>query len=163
MVSCVPDESSSPVSRAITVAVTVLLYVVAVVVLFRPTQLRIWNNLGTIDVVVMTCLVLPYLILPRFERFRPRVRVTRYAWWISAFMALDVLFFATIVLGPFGSGHPSIEALGSYFLGLAKMILVPATLVLLAIAGLKGERPILVVLGFICLAAETLYTVRPTA
>ena len=162
MVSRVPNESSSQGSRGIALAAMVL-YVVAVVALFRPTQLRIWNDLGTIDVVVMTCLVFPFIILPRLERFRPRIHVTRYAWWISAVMALDVLFFATIVLGPFGSGHPSLEALGSYFLGLAKMVLVPATLVLLAIAGLKGERPILVVLGFICLAAETLYTVRPTA
>ena len=158
-----PNESSSPVSRGITVAAAVLLYVVAVVGLFRPIQFRIWNHLGTPDVVVMTCLVLPFVILPRLERFRPRERVTRYAWWISAFMALDVLFFATIVFGPLGSGHPSIEALGSYLLGLAKMVLVPTTLVLLVIAGLKGERPILIVLGFICLAAQTLYTVRPTA
>ena len=157
------NESSSPGSRGITLA-AVVLYAIAVAALFRPAHLRVWNNLGTVDVVVMTCLVLPFMTLPRLDRFRPLVRVTRYAWWISAFMALDVLFFASGVLGPLGgSGHPSLEALGSYFLGMAKLVLVPATLVLLTIAGLKGERRILIALGFMCLAAETLYTVHPTA
>ena len=143
-------------------AATVVLYVAVVAALFRPAHLRIWNDLGTVDVVAMTCLVLPFMILPWQDRLRPRVRVTRYAWWISAFMALDVLFFAVGVLGLEGGGHPSLVALGSYFLRQAKLVLVPATLVLLTIAGLKGERPTLVALGFICLVAETLYTVHPT-
>jgi quinol-cytochrome oxidoreductase complex cytochrome b subunit len=116
-------------------------YAVTVITLHRTVHLRVWNDFGMIDVVVMVCLVLPFMIAPWFDRIRPRLGVTRYAWFISAVMALDVLFFVLGILGPFGSGHPSLEALGSYFLGLAKPVLVPATLVLLVPFQLDRANP----------------------
>jgi hypothetical protein len=143
-------------------SLTITAWLAAVFALMRPVRIRVWNYLGAVDVAVMMCLVLPWMIVPWHARFRPQLLVTRYAWWISAIMALDVLFFTLSVLGPLGSGHPSLEALGSSFLGLAKGVLVPVTLVLLSIAGFRGERAIIVLLGFLCLAGEALYAVYPT-
>ena len=134
-------------------------YVVAVYVFFRPVRLRIWNDFGAIDVFVMASLILPFMVTPRLAR--PRLRVTRYAWGISAVMALDLVFFALGELGPLGSGHPSLESLASYFLALAKVVLVPVVLVLLGVASVKGEHMGVVAIGFLCLAGETLYATYP--
>jgi hypothetical protein len=60
-------------------------------------------------------------------------------------------------------GHPSLESLISYFVALAKPVLVPLALVLLGIACFKGERLAVVVAGFVCLAGETLYGTYPTS
>jgi hypothetical protein len=136
-------------------------YLLAVYLCFRPVQLRIWNDLGAVDVLTMAGLILPFMAMPWVGR--PRLRVTRYAWGVSVVMALDLVCFAVAVFGPLGSGHPSLESLVSYFLALAKPILVPVVLALLCIACVKGERMVVVAAGFLCAAGETLYGTYPTA
>lgn len=135
-------------------------YLLAVYLCFRPVQLRIWNDLGAADVVTMAGLILPFMVMPWVAR--PRLRVTRYAWGASVVMALDVVCFASAVFGPLGSGHPSLESLVSYFLAQTRPILVPVVLALLCIAGVKGERMVVVAAGFLCAAGETLYATYPT-
>jgi branched-subunit amino acid transport protein AzlD len=135
-------------------------YLLAVYLCFRTVQLRIWNDMGAVDVLTMAGLILPFMVMPWVAR--PRLRVTRYAWGASVVMALDVVCFASSVFGPLGSGHPSLESLVSYFLALAKPILVPVVLALLCIACVKGERMVVVAAGFLCAAGETLYATYPT-
>jgi hypothetical protein len=119
-------------------------------------QVRIWNYLSWIDLAVMTALIAPFVIskwaLP------PRSRWTHVAWWICALMALDVLAFAVGELSPTG-GHPSLEALFSLWLGVAKVALVPAALLGLVVAAFRGERVATIALGTLCVIGETLYTV----
>jgi hypothetical protein len=145
------------------VALVLGAYVLTVVALFRTVQLRVWNYFGIVDLMVMTSLILPFMTSRLFGRFRPTLGVSRSAWIICAVMALDVLFFTLGVFGPFSTGHPSLEALGSYYLGLAKLVLIPAALLLLVLAGVKGERMVVVAIGFLCLLAETLYATYPMA
>ena len=151
----------SPPGRVAQLAFSIAGYLLAMYLCFRPVQLRIWNDLGSVDVLTMAMLILPFMVIPAFVR--PRVRVTRYAWGASAVMALDVVCFAVAVFGPLGSGHPSLESLVSYFLALANPILVPVVLALLCIACVKGEQMIVVATGFLCAAGETLYGTYPTA
>lgn len=136
-------------------------YFLALYVFFRPVQVRIWNAFSGVDVMMMACLILPFMVVPWLVR--PRHRVTRYAWGVSAVMALDVVFFAVAEFGPLGRGHPSLESMASYFLALAKPALVPVALALLGVACVKGEQMAVVVTGFLCLAGETLYGTYPTA
>ena len=102
----------------------------------------------------MASLILPFILSPLVARFH---FATRMAWGICALMALDIVFFALMEFGPLGSGHPSLEALGSYYLGLAKLVLIPIALILLAVANLKGEHIGIIGIGFVCLAGEALY------
>ena len=136
-------------------------YVLALYLFFRPVQLRIWNHFGAVDLLVMASLILPFMVVPLLVR--PRHRVTRYAWGVAAVMALDLVFFAVGEFGPLGSGHPSLESLGSYFLAMAKPVLVPVALALLGVACVKGEQLAIIVTGFLCVAGETLYATYPTA
>ncbi len=136
-------------------------YLLAMYLYFRPVQLRIWNDLGAVDVLTMAGLILPFMVMRAFAR--PRLRLTRYAWGASAVMALDLVCFALAVVGPLGSGHPSLESLVSYYLALAKPVLIPVVLALLAIACVKGEPMVVVAAGFLCAAGETLYGTYPTA
>jgi hypothetical protein len=142
--------------RALLAIVCVAMCVATVKLLFRYVQIRIWNHLNWIDLVAMTALVAPFLaskwMLP------PRTRAAQLAWWICALTALDVLAFAVGILAPSG-GHPSLEAVVSVFIGAAKVALVPAALLSLVVAALRGERAATVVLGTLCLIGETLYTV----
>jgi hypothetical protein len=148
-------------SRVVQLAALIAGYLPAMYLCFRPAQLRIWNDLGAVDVLTMAGLVFPFMVMPWFAR--PGLRVTRYAWGASAVMALDVVCFATAVFGPLGSGHPSLESLVSYYLALAKPVLVPVVLALLAVACVKGEQMVVVAAGFFCAAGETLYGTYPTA
>jgi hypothetical protein len=136
-------------------------YLLAMYLRFRPVQLRIWNDLGAVDVLTMAGLILPFMVMPWFAR--PRLRVTRHAWGASAVMALDAVCFAVAVFGPLGSGHPSLGSLVSYYLALAKPVLVPVVLALLAVACVKGEQTVVVTAGFLCATGETLYGTYPTA
>jgi hypothetical protein len=135
-------------------------YFLVLYVFFRPVQVRIWNYFSAVDVLVMACLILPFMVVPLLVR--PRYRVTRYAWGVCAVMALDLVFLAVGVFGPLGSGHPSLESVGSYFLAMAKPALVPVALTLLGVACVKGEQMAVVAAGFLCLAGETLYGTYPT-
>jgi hypothetical protein len=135
-------------------------YLLAVALFFRPVHLRVWNSLSGVDVLVMAALILPFMIIARPGR--PGPRATRYAWGVCAFMALDFLCFAVGEFGPHGGGHPSLVSLISYGLALAKTVLVPLALVLLAIAGVRDERLAVVAAGLLCLAGETLYATYPT-
>ena len=154
-------STASPPIRLVQLAFLTAGYLLALYVFFRPVQVRIWNYFSAVDVFTMACLILPFMVMPLLVR--PRLRVTRYAWGISAFMALDLVFFALAEFGPLGSGHPSLESMASYFLAMVKPVLVPTVLVLLGVAGVRGERMVVVTTGFLCLAGETLYGTYPTA
>ena len=150
-------------SRPLRIGLLVLLagmYILAVCLFFRPVQLRVWNNFGTLDLAIMGALILPFILVSWIAR--PRHGVTRWARGIAALLALDVVFFAAGELGPLGTGHPSLESAASYFLAVAKPVLIPVALTLLGIACLRGERIAIVVTGFLCLAGETLYGSYPT-
>ena len=136
-------------------------YFLALYLFLRPVHVRIWNYFSAVDVFIMACLILPFMVVRPL--FPPRHRVTRYAWGVCAVMALDLVFFALAEFGPVTSGHPSLESLASYFLAMAKLVLVPAALVLLNIACIKGEQMAIVATGFLCLAGETLYATYPTS
>jgi hypothetical protein len=152
--------AAPPSSRVVQLACLIAGYLLAIYLFFRPVHLRVWNDLGAIDVFTMAGLILPFMAVPWLVR--PHLRVTRYAWGASAVMALDLACFAMGVFGPRGGGHPSLESLISYFLAMAKPVLVPVVLVLLSIACIKGERMIVVATGFLCAAGETLYATYPT-
>lgn len=149
-------ETRSGHGRGTLAALVLASFLLALHFLFWPVQLRIWNSMSWIDLAVMTALIAPFLAsrwpLPL------RSRWTHVAWWICALMALDVLAFAVGTLAPTG-GHPSLEAVFSLFLGAAKVALVPAALLVLVVATLRGERIATIALGTICVIAETLYTV----
>ena len=147
-------------SRRVQAGLLVVAYLVVVVIFLRPVHLRVWNTLGAIDVLIMACLILPFVVVPRFVK--PQLRVTRYAWIGSAVMALDLVFFAWGEFGQGGGGHPSLASLGSYFLAVLKPVLVPITLILLGMACVQGERMLVVATGFLCLVGETLYATYPT-
>ena len=53
-------------------------YFLALYVFFRPVQVRIWNYFSAVDVFMMACLILPFMVVPLLVS--PRHRVTRYAW-----------------------------------------------------------------------------------
>jgi len=142
--------------RLLTAALVLAGCLIAFYLLFKPIQLRIWNRFGLIDLVLMVCLEVPFVLTPLY--MRPRDRVTWIAWWIAAVLALDVVFFAIGELAPTG-GHPSLEATGSILLGLAKPVVVPLAVVFLAAGCVRGERLAVTVMGFVCLMAETLFGV----
>ena len=148
--------------RAAALAALVVAFLAIVAGLFRVIQLRVWNSFGAVDVLALAAMIVPFLVAPKLDRTRSLTRASQFAWILCAVMALDLLFFTIGKFGPRGSGHPSLEALGSYFLGMAKVVLIPATLVLLGVACIKGERMIVVALGFLCLVGETLYATYPS-
>jgi hypothetical protein len=152
--------SAAPSTRYLPLAALFAGYVLTVAVFFRPVHLRVWNILGLVDILVMAVLILPFLIVARPAR--PQRRATRWAWGVCAVMAIDFLCFAVGELGLDGGGHPSLGSLISYGLALAKTILVPLALVLLAAAGIAGERLAIIAAGLACVAAETLYATYPT-
>lgn len=147
--------ASSVLRRGTLAVFAVASFLLATTLAFRFIQLRIWNHLNWIDLLVMTALMAPFLAsrwpLP------PRSRWTHVAWWLCALMALDVLAFAVGLLAPTG-GHPSLEAVASLFLGAGKVALVPAAVLCLVVAALRGERVTTVLLGTMCLIGQTLYT-----
>lgn len=154
----VPIHPLSRTQRVALLVIFVVVYARTMFMFFRPAQLRLLNSFSEVDLAIVAGLMLPFILAPFFRRFH---HVTRLAWVLCAVMALDLVFFASMTFGPLGSGHPSLEALGSYYLGLAKLVLIPVTLVLLAVAGMKGEHMGVIGLGFVCLAGATLYATYP--
>ena len=154
----VPSHPLSRTQRVVLLVILVATYVWTVAVFFRPVQLRVLNSFDKMDLAIMAGLILPFMVA---RLYSPLLAVTRVAWGISAIMALDLVFFAMMEFGPLGSGHPSLEALGSVYLGVAKLVLIPATLILLAVANIQGERIGIIALGFICLTGVTLYALYP--
>jgi hypothetical protein len=153
------DSVAAPKARAASqrIAVFSLLtagYLLALYFFFRPVQRAIQNDISGLNLFTMTYLVAPFMVVRIVVSFQQRF--TRYAWILCAIMALDVVFFAGAEFGILG-GHPSLGSVLSMFLGMAKCVLIPAALVLLGLACLKGERLFVVVLGFLCLTGETLY------
>jgi hypothetical protein len=143
-------------SRVAQLALLIGGYVTALYALFVPVQIRVWN--GVVDLLVSGAMILPFIVLPLLVRLRERA--TRLAWILMAVMAVDLVFLAVIAFAPTG-GHPSLEAIASLFLGMAKLVLVPVSLVLLSAGFLKGERLIVVATGFVCLLGEALYGIYP--
>ena len=123
--------------------------------LYHPIQLRIWNRAGAVDLLAMAAAIAPFVV----TRWTPRHRsiATGIAWWLCVAMALDVLAFTVGILAPTG-GHPSLEAVASLFIGYAKMFTIPAALGALSIASFRGERPLTLFFGALCLVAQTVYT-----
>jgi hypothetical protein len=151
-----PANTPSSMSSRIVLAVFALVVFVLVVWFrFQPFQLRFWQHLSWVDVVVMVALVAPFLASRWL--LGSRTRATRLAWWVCALMALDVLAFAVTILAP-THGHPSLEVMVSFYLGVGKVALVPVALLFLVAAALRGERATIIVLGTVCLIGETLYT-----
>ena len=142
--------------RGILAPLVLVAFVVAVRLAFARVQVRIWNHLSWVDLAVMTALIVPFLLV-RWP-LKPHSRWTHVAWWLCALLAIDLLAFAVGILAPTG-GHPSLEALVSLWLGVAKVALVPAALLAILVAALRGERVLLVFLATTCLVGETLYTV----
>lgn len=154
-----PSHPLSRTQRVVLLVIFVAVYVRTLVMFLRPVQVRLLNAFSGMDLAIMAGLILPFILAPLGWRFQ---RVTRAAWVVGAVMALDLVFFAMMEFGPFGSGHPSLEALGSVYLGLAKLALIPIMLVLLIVACLQGERITVIALGFLCLMGATLYATYPS-
>jgi hypothetical protein len=144
-------------ARPLQLALFIGAFAAAVFVWLVPVQAWLWRSADG-KVLVSAVPILPFILLPLVTR--PLQRATRMAWILAAVMALDLVFFAIGEFAPTG-GHPSIEAMGSLFLGLAKPLLVLLSIVLLSVAFLRGERFVLVALGFICLLAEALFALYP--
>jgi hypothetical protein len=132
-------------------------FAAAAVTLFVPVQRWLWTTADG-KALLSAIPILPFIALPLVVR--PLQRLTRVAWILAAVMALDLVFFVIAEFAPTG-GHPSLEALLSLFLGMAKPLLVLTAIVLLSIAFLRGERFIVVALGFVCLLAELLFAIYP--
>jgi hypothetical protein len=144
-------------TRPLQLALLIGAFAAAVFVWLLPVQGWLWGSANG-KVLVSAVPILPFILLPLV--IRPLQRSTRIAWMLAAVMALDLVFFMIGEFAPTG-GHPSIEAMGSLFLGLAKPLLVLLSIVLLSVAFLRGERFVVVALGFICLLAEALFALYP--
>lgn len=131
-------------------------YVLAVNLFFSPVQRRIWNEFTPVDLLIMVVLIGPFLATRWIAA--PRTRAARWAWYLCAVMAIDVLAFGAGTFIP-TRGHPSLEALVSMALAFVKAVLIWPVLALFVIASFKGERVTTLVLGAVCLIGETLYTV----
>jgi hypothetical protein len=142
----------SPVGAAL----IVITYLAAVNVFLTPVQLRVWNYLNGIDVLVMLALVAPFIATRWVSP--SNLRATRVAWYLAAVMALDIVFFGIMTFAPTG-GHPSLESVVLIFTGLLKVLLVPAALLALGIAFTNDERISIITLGLICMVCETVYIV----
>jgi hypothetical protein len=146
-------------SRSVQLALLIGVFVAALLLLFLPVQRQLNNGVsGSKGFLVSAIFILPFLTA-RFV-IRPFQRATRVAWILAAVMALDLVFWVFILYAPSG-GHPSLEAMGSLFLGFLKPILVLVAAVLLSMGFLRGERFVVVVLGFICVLAEAIYGLYP--
>jgi hypothetical protein len=144
-------------TRPLQLALLIGAFAAAVFVWLLPVQGWLWGSANG-KVLVSAVPILPFILLPLV--IRPLQRPTRIAWVLAAVMALDLVFFAISVFAPTG-GHPSLEAMGALFLGMAKPFLVLASIVLLSVAFLRGERFVVVALGFVCLLAEALFALYP--
>lgn len=144
-------------SRGAQLALLVGGFVAALVLLFLPVQRRLVEG-GGAGFFVSAIFILPFLMVPLV--IRPLQRPTRIAWILAAVMALDLVFWAVLEFAPTG-GHPSYEAMASLLLGMIKPILVTAAAVLLSMAFRRGERFVVVALGFVCLLGEALYGLYP--
>jgi peptidoglycan/LPS O-acetylase OafA/YrhL len=143
--------------RLFPLALLVTAFIAALVLLFMPVQYR-QRQVGGNEFFVSAIFILPFVLLPLIAR--PLQRVTRVAWILAVVMAFDVVFWAVAVFAPTG-GHPSFEGMATLLLGMAKPILVPVAAVLLSIGFLRGERFVIVAIGFVCLLAEGLYGFYP--
>ena len=150
------SHAASPFARRSLLALFLVGAVFAAArLLYHPIQLRIWNRAGPVDLLAMAMAMAPF-VATRWTRGH-RSKATGIAWWLCVAMALDVLAFAIGILAPTG-GHPSLEAVASLFIGYAKLFTIPAALAALSLAALRGDRPFALLLGALCLVAQTVYT-----
>ena len=138
------------------VVAIVLAYLVGVNLAWTAAQIRVWNYFNWVDLIVIAAFVAPFLAT-RWV-WPSALMATRIAWFLAAFLALDLLFFAIMTFAPTG-GHPSLESLFLYFSSLARIGLVPAAIIALCMALWKGERASVIALGVICLVCQSVYTV----
>ena len=143
-------------SRSAQLALLIGGFVAALLLLFLPVQRHLVQGGG--NFFVSAIFMVPFLLVPAV--IRPIQQATWRAWILAAVMALDLVFFAVMEFAPTG-GHPSFEAMGSLMLGTLKPILVTAAAVLLSIGFRRGERFVVVALGFVCLLGEALYALYP--
>ncbi len=136
-------------------ALVLLTYVVGLNLFFLPAQEGMLISIDGLDVLIMLGLVLPFLAARWLSP--SQVDATRIAWYLTAVMALDIIFFAVMAFAP-TSGHPTYESLGALVMGLLKVLLAPAALVALSIAIANGERAWITALGLICVIAESVFT-----
>ena len=138
-----------------TVAI-VLAYLAGVNLAWQAVQIRVWNYFSWVDILVMAALVAPFLAT-RWV-WPSHLKATRIAWFVAAFLALDVLWFVVGKFAPSG-GHPSLESLVLYYTALARIVLIPVALGALCVAFAKGERALVVALGVISLVCSSVYIV----
>jgi hypothetical protein len=141
------------IARVIGVSLIVIGYVAGVNLFFRRVQVRL-NDVNGVDIAVMSLLIVPFIASRWFAPLSNRA--TRIAWYLMAFMAVDVVMFAVGVWAPTG-GHPSLEALVLVSTAVLKAALAPAAVAALAIGLAIGERSMTVALGLVCAIGETLY------
>ena len=146
-------------SRSAQLALLIGGFVAALLLLFLPVQRQLNSGVsGSKGFLVSAIFIMPFLTA-RFV-IRPFQRATQIAWILAAVMALDLVFWVFLLYAP-TRGHPSFEAMGSLLLGTLKPILVTAAAVLLSIGFRRGERFVVVALGFVCLLGEALYGLYP--
>jgi hypothetical protein len=149
------EARPSVLRRAVLALVVVVFFLLLVRLTFGYVQTRVWKKPGVPDLLAMAIGTAPFLAARWVSR--PRTLAAHLAWWLCALLTVDVLAFAVAVLAP-THGHPSFELVVSVWVGWAKVAVVPAALVCLAAAALRGERAVVVLLGSLCLACQTVYT-----
>lgn len=138
------------------VVAIVIAYLAGVNLSWDVAQIRVWNYLNWVDILIMVALVAPF-IATRWM-WPSGIRATRIAWFLAAIMACDILVFAVGKLAPTG-GHPSLEAVVLSFAAILRVVMAPAAVVALCIALRKGERAPVIALGVICLICQSVYIV----
>ena len=141
------------IARVLGVVLIVIGYVTGVNLFFRRVQVRL-NHVNAVDIAVMSLLIVPFIASRWFAPLTNRA--SRIAWYLMAFMALDIVMFAVGVWAPTG-GHPSLEALVLVWTAVLKAALAPAAVAALAIGFARGEQRMTVALGLVCAIGETVY------
>jgi len=141
-------------ARTIGVALIIVAYLAGVNLFFRRVQVRM-NHLNGIDITLMSWLIVPFIASRWLAPWKNRAM--NIAWYLTAFMALDVVMFAVVVWAP-TKGHPTLEALVLVWTAVLKAVLAPAAVAALAIGFATGARTITVALGLVCAIGETVYS-----
>jgi len=141
------------VTRLIGGALIIIAYVTGVNLFFRRVQVRL-NHVNGIDVALMSSLIVPFIASRWLAPSKNRA--TKIAWYLTAFMALDVVMFAVVIWAP-TKGHPTLEALILVWTAVLKAALAPAAVAALAIGFATGERAMTIALGLVCAIGETVY------
>src|SRR5262245_14268138 len=95
------------------------------------------NHLNGIDIALMSLLIVPFIASRWLSPSKNRAM--KVAWYLTAFMALDVVMFVVVVWAP-TKGHPTLEALVLVWTAVLKAVLAPAAVAALAISFATGAQ-----------------------